>query len=125
MQPWYGDHRNDNSPFGDLETDSIALNSQYSMTRMQPRGSKEHIFRLIHTSERPGETRARDFACDSYEEMKTWMDNISQRIRQEEEKSRERCQMEKTMRISKELSDLIVYCVAVPFNSDAIPGKDC
>ncbi|XP_076449870.1 1-phosphatidylinositol 4,5-bisphosphate phosphodiesterase gamma-1-like [Babylonia areolata] len=59
---------------------------------------------------------------ETEEEMKEWMDKISESSTVAVQRTSEQKMLERTMRIAREFSDLIVYCQAVPFSSDKIPG---
>ncbi|PVD20783.1 hypothetical protein C0Q70_18944 [Pomacea canaliculata] len=63
-----------------------------------------------------------DMLVDSEEDMREWVDKISDASCAAKQRTSEQKMLERTMRIAREFSDLIVYCRAVPFCPEEIPG---
>jgi hypothetical protein len=57
-------------------------------------------------------------AADSSEEISEWLDACQQQVQQINDKMNQLRTKERQLRIASELSSLVVYCQAVPFNPD-------
>ncbi|CDW60345.1 SH2 and EF-hand like and PI-PLC-Y and PI-PLC-X do main containing protein [Trichuris trichiura] len=62
-------------------------------------------------------------AANSQEDQIDWLNSIVELSRCASNKASLLRSKEKCLRIASELSNLVVYCQAVPFNPDRIPGK--
>ncbi|KAL8563654.1 hypothetical protein ACOMHN_055288 [Nucella lapillus] len=56
---------------------------------------------------------------DSDDDMRDWLVKITESSSMAAQRTSEQKMLERTMRIAREFSDLIVYCQAVPFNTDS------
>lgn len=115
MEAHSGDS-SDSMPLGSLQQGSIDVQGCI-VEPLPPRGDK-YAFRIVCRHQAP----PFDITVDTEEEMKDWMDKITDSSSTAIQRTSEQKMLERTMRIAREFSDLIVYCRAVPFNPDDLPG---
>ncbi|CAG5116487.1 unnamed protein product, partial [Candidula unifasciata] len=80
---------------------------------LPPRGNR-FLFRIAPRNNSP----PIEIAVDSEEEMRDWLEKISISSSTAVIRTSEQKHLERTMRIAREFSDLIIYCRAVPFNPE-------
>ncbi|GFO31278.1 phosphoinositide phospholipase c, partial [Plakobranchus ocellatus] len=106
----------ESSPLGVLQQGSIDV--QGCIIDMLPARSGHFLFRIAPRNN----SQPIEIACDTEEDMKDWIEKISVSSSTAVQRTSEQKLLERTMRIAREFSDLIVYCRAVPFNPEEIPG---
>ncbi|XP_055891169.1 1-phosphatidylinositol 4,5-bisphosphate phosphodiesterase gamma-1-like isoform X2 [Biomphalaria glabrata] len=106
----------ESNPLGVLQQGAIDVQGCI-IDVLQPRGNR-FLFRIAPIKNSP----TIEIAVDSEEDMKDWIEKISISSSTALQRTTGQKQLERTMRIAREFSDLIVYCRAVPFNPDEIPG---
>ncbi|GAB6030572.1 hypothetical protein CHUAL_007434 [Chamberlinius hualienensis] len=74
---------------------------------------REFVFRIMSPSQHP--LTPIEIAALSREEMMDWVTNIRETAQQANDLIKQGKEIERTLRIAKELSNLIVYCRSVPF----------
>ncbi|KAK7474992.1 hypothetical protein BaRGS_00033739 [Batillaria attramentaria] len=103
-------------PLGSLQQGSIDVQGCI-VEPLPPRGDK-YAFRIVSRHQAP----PFDILVDTEDDLKDWMDKITDSSSTAIQRTSEQKMLERTMRIAREFSDLIVYCRAVPFNPDTLPG---
>lgn len=103
-------------PLGSLQQGSIDV--QGCIVEPLPSRGDKYAFRIVSRHQAP----PFDILVDTEDEMKDWMEKITDSSSTAIQRTSEQKMLERTMRIAREFSDLIVYCRAVPFNPDALPG---
>lgn len=74
---------------------------------------KDWVFRIVSPTQNT--TTPTEIAVPSREEMLDWVQKIRETAQQANDLLRQGREIERTLRIAKELSNLIVYCRSVPF----------
>ncbi|XP_012935284.1 1-phosphatidylinositol 4,5-bisphosphate phosphodiesterase gamma-1 isoform X2 [Aplysia californica] len=110
------DNSSDSAPLGVLQEGAIDVQGCL-IDVLPPRGNR-FAFRIAPRNNSP----PIEIAVDTEEEMNEWIEKISISSSTAVQRTSEQKMLERTMRIAREFSDLIVYCRAVPFNPDEIPG---
>ncbi|BFZ19735.1 hypothetical protein BsWGS_22774 [Bradybaena similaris] len=106
----------ESTPLGVLQQGTIDVKGCF-IDELPPRGNR-FLFRIAPRNNSP----PIEIAVDSEEEMKDWLEKISVSSSTALNRTTEQKHLERTMRIAREFSDLIIYCRAVPFNPEEIPG---
>lgn len=96
------------SPLGSLQKGCIDI-AGCSVDILQSRGP--FVFRITSSSE----LMQRDIAAPSLEEMEEWVTKIKQIAQTANDMLEQRKEMERSLRLAKELSNLIIYCRSVQF----------
>ncbi|KAL3860223.1 hypothetical protein ACJMK2_010378 [Sinanodonta woodiana] len=111
------DESAESAPLGAMQKGAIDI--QCCIVELSPRRDR-YCFKIF--------TRSRgtplEVAVDSEVEMKDWMENITICANNLQDNSTIRS-IEKKKQIAQEFSDLIVYCIAVPFEPDRPSGNPC
>lgn len=107
---------NDSMPLGSLQQGSIDVQGCY--VESLPARNDKYCFRIVTRQQ----ALPYEVMVDTEDEMKDWMEKISESSTVAIQRTSEQKMLERTMRIAREFSDLIVYCQAVPFNHEKIPG---
>ncbi|RWS24632.1 1-phosphatidylinositol 4:5-bisphosphate phosphodiesterase gamma-1-like protein, partial [Leptotrombidium deliense] len=95
-----------------IHTDSVTLTSNTNITLL-----KFHGKNIIRITNEDFEQQV-DVWEKSDEIRKQWIESISDTVQSANKKSRNIEEIQKQRKVAKELSDLIVYCRAVPYNPD-------
>ncbi|XP_071092078.1 1-phosphatidylinositol 4,5-bisphosphate phosphodiesterase gamma-1-like isoform X1 [Haliotis cracherodii] len=118
----------ESAPLGSLQQGSVDV--QGCMTEISVGRGRSFAFKIFSRYQ----ALPLEVACETDADMKDWMEKIAhcsssavQRMSKItkhdiERMTSEQKMLERTMRIAREFSDLIVYCRAVPFNPEEIPG---
>ncbi|XP_018494683.1 1-phosphatidylinositol 4,5-bisphosphate phosphodiesterase gamma-1 [Galendromus occidentalis] len=101
------------SPLGSLQKGFIDI-AGCSVEILQSRGP--YVFRISS----PTKSMQKDIAAPSYEEMEEWVQKIRQIAQSANDKLEQRKEMERSLRLAKELSNLIIYCRSVQWCPERI-----
>ncbi|XP_076470498.1 1-phosphatidylinositol 4,5-bisphosphate phosphodiesterase gamma-1-like [Babylonia areolata] len=112
----HSDPNSEAMPLGSLQQGCIDIQGCF-VEPLAPRGDKA-AFRISTRHQ----SLPIDCLVDSDEDMRDWLDKITESSSMAVQRTSEQKMLERTMRIAREFSDLIVYCQAVPFNADKVPG---
>ncbi|XP_048731968.1 1-phosphatidylinositol 4,5-bisphosphate phosphodiesterase gamma-1-like isoform X5 [Ostrea edulis] len=111
------DEPNDQQPLGTLQKGSIDI--QGCRTDRSGRPDKPYTFKIFtRTMPNPIEV-----AVDSEEQMNQWLDSIDQCTSKMAGEKMEDKLMEKKKCLARDLSDLIIYAIAVPFDHEKVLKK--
>ncbi|XP_041375905.1 1-phosphatidylinositol 4,5-bisphosphate phosphodiesterase gamma-1-like isoform X2 [Gigantopelta aegis] len=107
----------ESTPLGSLQQGSIDVHGCQTELSMG-RSGQPYAFKIFSRSQ----SLPLEVACESEADMKDWVEKIAQCSTSAVQRTSEQRMLERTMRIAREFSDLIVYCRAVPFIPEEIPG---
>ncbi|XP_074646958.1 1-phosphatidylinositol 4,5-bisphosphate phosphodiesterase gamma-1-like isoform X2 [Tubulanus polymorphus] len=110
----------DSTPLGSMQKGSIDVVG-CAVERIGRRGDKEFVFRIVSPASPFSEEL--EIATDSAEDLLDWIQIIRECSIAGEAKERDKRRKEREMGVAKEFSDLIIYCIAVSFNPEAMPGN--
>ncbi|XP_071036049.1 1-phosphatidylinositol 4,5-bisphosphate phosphodiesterase gamma-1 isoform X2 [Parasteatoda tepidariorum] len=103
-------------PLGSLQKGSIDIvNCTVDILTSSNRG-REFVFRIVS----PRQVTPIEIAAGSREEMAEWIQKIRETAQSANDMLLHSKKMERTLRIAKELSKLIVYCRSMPFSPEKI-----
>ncbi|GFU38931.1 1-phosphatidylinositol 4,5-bisphosphate phosphodiesterase gamma-1 [Nephila pilipes] len=103
-------------PLGNLQKGSIDIvNCTVDITSITNRG-KEFVFRIVS----PRQVTPIEIAAASREEMMEWVQKIRETAQSANDMLQHSKKLERTLRIAKELSNLIIYCRSMPFSPEKI-----
>ncbi|XP_071784732.1 1-phosphatidylinositol 4,5-bisphosphate phosphodiesterase gamma-1-like isoform X2 [Asterias amurensis] len=104
---------------GTLQKGAIDIRGCSVETLPGSRTTHPNVFRITRLNHRP----SIELAASSSEDLSDWIQMIETAAIRAEERKQDQNKHERKMRIAKEFSDLIVYCRAVPFREENIPGN--
>ncbi|XP_076340209.1 small wing phospholipase C gamma 1 isoform X2 [Tachypleus tridentatus] len=103
-------------PLGNLQKGSIDIVG-CTVDILQSRG-REFVFRIVSPSQLSAV--AFEMAAPTEDDMHDWVQKIRETAQSVNDMIRQRREMERTLRIAKELSNLIIYCRSVQFCPEKI-----
>ncbi|KAK8783444.1 hypothetical protein V5799_010196 [Amblyomma americanum] len=111
------DGSGDAMPLGTLQKGSIDI-AGYTVDILQnwPGRGQDSVFRIVS----PTQLVPIEIAAPSREEMQVWVLMIRETAQSANDKIQQRREMERSLRLAKELSNLIIYCRSVQFCSERI-----
>ncbi|KAL8594295.1 hypothetical protein ACOMHN_000997 [Nucella lapillus] len=112
----HSESSSDSMPLGSLQQGSIDVQG-CNVEPLPPKYDK-FCFRIVTRQQ----ALPYEVLVDVEDEMKDWMEKITEFSSVAIQRTSEQKMLERTMRIAREFSDLIVYCQAVPFSHEKIPG---
>jgi phosphatidylinositol phospholipase C gamma-1 len=104
----------ESGPLGNLQKGSIDIINCSVVAIPSTVHHKEHVFRIIS----PNQSGPIDIAAGSAEDQADWIAKIRETAASANEAIKKGKRIEKELKIAKEFSSLIVYCRAVPFDTD-------
>ncbi|KAK6178523.1 hypothetical protein SNE40_013298 [Patella caerulea] len=108
----------ESTPLGSLQQGSIDV--QGCRTEVLPaRAGRPFAFRILSRSQ----AQPLEVSCDTEADMLDWIERINECSSSAVLRTSEQRLLERTKRIAREFSDLVVYCRAVPFVPEEIPGS--
>lgn len=111
-------------PLGSMQKGSIDIvGCSVDMLQGGRRDSgHEFVFRIISPSQHMATPI--EIAAQTREEMMDWMQKIREMAQQANDLIKKGKEIERTLRIAKELSNLIIYCRSVPFCVERLQRKE-
>lgn len=112
-------------PLGSMQKGSIDIVgcSVDTLQGGRPDCGQEFVFRIISLSQQMHTPI--EIAAPSKEEMLEWVKEIRDKAQEAQNLLKQGKEIERTLRIAKELSNLIVYCRSVPFCFERIQKEVC
>lgn len=111
---------NESSPLGSLQKGVVdVLGAVVELVVGEESGSARWLVRI----QSPAMCAPFDMAAPSREIALEWLSAIKEAAHSASARSLQHRKMERTWRIAKEMSDLIVYCRSVTFNQDRLRAK--
>ncbi|XP_064466965.1 1-phosphatidylinositol 4,5-bisphosphate phosphodiesterase gamma-1-like isoform X2 [Ornithodoros turicata] len=105
------------TPLGTLQKGSIDIvGSTVDILQSWPARGREWVFRIVS----PTQLMPIEIAAPSREEMHDWVLKIRETAQSANDMIQQRREMERSLRLAKELSNLIIYCRSVQFCPERI-----
>ncbi|XP_064611128.1 1-phosphatidylinositol 4,5-bisphosphate phosphodiesterase gamma-1-like isoform X2 [Liolophura sinensis] len=112
------DDTSESAPLGSLQKGSIDVR-KCILERSQGPGFRRFAFKIFSQTQ----AQPLEIAADSEEKLQDWMAQIQECAEVAEQVAKRLRTKEKSRNIAREFSDLIVYCQAVQFIPDSLPGQ--
>ncbi|RWS31552.1 phospholipase C gamma-like protein, partial [Leptotrombidium deliense] len=102
------------TPLGKLQKGSIMISGCTVVVGSATNRNRDWIFRIVS----PANANPIDISAGSEEEMQEWMKKIRETAQSANDKIRQSKEIERSFKIAKEFSDIIVYCRSVSFDAN-------
>ena len=110
-------------PLGSMQKGAVSvLNAKVSIEENpDPVNNMECVLRIQATS---GQTKKLEMASPSLDDLKTWMKKIKDTASEASLRDQEHRRREKSLKISRDLSNLVIYCSTVEFRLEKYTKKN-